>query len=273
MLGWYVVALVLYAVYSSVSAIYCSHLSEGMSIVIVYLTLSDMLASIMYMIPPTDNCSLQGAILCFGTHLRLAFSVVIAVSIHLTYRARKDKFKQKERLSLFLIFIICATSACLPYTTSSYGHTDALCWITITGDNYLSGTLWRVGLFHIPYSIAILYISWVYISIIKNLKKLRYDTFVDGNFADFAIKRLILYPALLIIVWLTGAIKDFILIFNPEFSALFLTCLARGLVVSMGFLNAIIYGFNSEVRDVLYKSCLRKDLKSCNSESVTSSLD
>lgn len=243
---------------------------------IVYLTLSDMIASILYMIPPSDYypmCSLQGAVLSLATNLRLAFSSVIAASIHFTHRGREDMFKQKERSFLFLIFIMSAIAAGLPYTTSSYGRVEGLCWITIMGDGYLSGTLWRFGLLYIPLWIAILYNSWVYYRVIKNIKKLRCSSAIDYSFADYAIRRLSLYPAILIIGWLPASIKRIIEIFHPEFQDLFLTCLSLGFLAGLGFFNAIAYGFTPEVRDALLQSCLRKEHKGCLSESGTATTE
>jgi hypothetical protein len=137
------------------------------------------------------------------------------------------------------------------------------------GDGYLSGTLWRFGLFYIPLWTAIFYNSWVYYCVIKSIKKLRCYSEIDERFAECAIRRLSLYPAILIIGWLPASIKRIIEIFNSEFQNLFLACLSLGFLAGLGFFNAIAYGFTPEVRDALFKSCLRRKLKGSISEMGT----
>jgi hypothetical protein len=243
---------------------------------ILYLTLSDMIASIMYMIPPSGNdhvCSFQGTMLSFATNLRLSFSLLMTIYLHFTHKASEDKIKENENFCLLIVFIISSIFAGVPFITNSYGNADGLCWIRVNRDNYFSGTLMRFGLFYVPLWIVIIYTHWVYYLMIQKIKDLRRSSILTKSFAESTMRKLRLYPAILAIGWLPASINRIIEIFDPEFKNLYLSTISLGLIAGLGFFNALAYGFTPEVRDVLMRSCLRKDITSPLAQSSVATLN
>jgi hypothetical protein len=243
---------------------------------ILYITLSDLITSIMYIVPSSTNddiCSFQGTILSFTENLRLCFSLHMSLYLHFTIKSNEDKFKEYEKLFIFLVFIISSILAVLPFITSSYGNANGLCWIKVNRDNYLSSTLLRFGVFYIPLWIVIFYTNWVYYLMIKNLKNLRRTLLVSRNFAKSATRKLWLYPVILTVGWLPDSTYRIIEVFDTEFQNLFLSCLSLGLVAGLGFFNGLVYGFTPEVKHVLLRSCLRKNNASFITESSVERLN
>jgi hypothetical protein len=229
---------------------------------VLYITLSDMIASIMYMIPSSPNegiCSFQGVILSFAENLRLAFYLQMSINIHSTLKACEDKIKKYEKFCLIVIFITSSIFAGLPLITSSYGKADGICWIRVDNDHYLPGTLLRFGVSYIPLWMVICYNYWVYYLMMKNIKNLRRSSVFRKSFSGSAIRKLWLYPAILTICWLPSSINKIIEIFDPEFEFLFLRCLSLGLLLGIGFFNGLAYGFTPEVKDALLRSFYGKD--------------
>jgi hypothetical protein len=243
---------------------------------ILYITLSDMITSIMYIVPSSTNddiCSFQGTILSFTENLRLSFFLHMSIYLHLTMKSYEDKFKEYEKLFIFLVFIISSILAVLPLITSSYGNANGLCWIRVNRDNYLSATLLRFGIFYIPLWIVIFYTNWVYYLMIKNIKNLRSSSIVSRNFAKSATRKLWLYPVILTVGWLPDSTYRIIEAFDTEFQNLFLSCLSLGLVAGLGFFNGLVYGLTPEVKHVLLRSCLRKNNASFITESSVERLN
>jgi hypothetical protein len=243
---------------------------------ILYITLSDMITSIMYMIPQSTNdevCIFQGTIFSLAENLRLGLTLYMTIYLQLTLKSSEDKLKKYEKLSIFLVCIISSTFAGLPLIITSYENYDGVCWIRVNSGNYLTGTLLRFGLFYIPLWIVICYTTWVYYLMIKNIKSLRSSSIVSGSFAESAVTKLWLYPGTLIICWLPDSIYVIIEVFDPEFKNLFLYCLSLGLNAGLGFFNALAYGYTPEVRDSILRFCIRKDITSPLTESSIESLN
>jgi hypothetical protein len=243
---------------------------------ILYITLSDMITSMMYMIPPNSNdhiCSLQGTIVSFAEYFRIASSLLMSIYLHSTLNAHEEKVKEYEKFCLFVIFIISSIFTALPLITNSYGNAGGVCWIRVNKNNYLSGTLLRFGVFYIPLWIGICYTYWVYYLLVKNIKDLRRSSIVDRKYSESAIRKLWKYPMIMTISWLPDSIYRIIQVFDPEFKNVFLFCLSVGLIQSLGFFNALIYGFTSEVKDVLLRKCLRKDITSYFNENGIETFD
>jgi hypothetical protein len=229
---------------------------------ILYMTLSDLISSIMYMIPPNSNdeiCNIQGVIISFSDNLRLGFFLNMTMYLHAGQRSSEDKFKKYEKLSIILVCIISSILASIPLTKISYENSNGLCWIEVNSDNYLSGTLFRFGVFYIPLWMVICYTTWVYYLMIKNIKTLRNSSIVSGSFAKSAVTKLWLYPATLIICWLPDSIYTVIEAFDPEFTNLILNCLSLGFNAGWGFFNALAYGLTPQVSNIILRSCLRKN--------------
>lgn len=228
---------------------------------IFYLAFSDMIASCSYAIPPHDNipaCRFQGAFLNFSNNLRLAWCAVISRSIHLTHKGAPDAFRKKEKVYSILILAICLISAGLPFITDSYKKVQGFCWINADGDSYITGTIWRLSIFYFPLWIIIGYICFVYYKVILGIKMLRSVTESHNHNINNAIKRLALYPAILIIGWLPISVQRCIEIFDPEFKNLVFACISLGFASVIGLFHGLAYGFTPEVKNALGIKCCQK---------------
>jgi hypothetical protein len=232
---------------------------------IFYLALSDILASIVYVIPPHDiseMCKLQGSFLTLTANLRLAFSAVIAHSIHVTYQSRGDLFKLHERKGLIFICLTCLILAILPATTDNYGPAEGICWITIHGDKYTAGSIWRMTMLYVPLWIVIVYNFAVYYQVIRQIKKLESITSCNLEYINQVINKLRMYPIILTFTWLPANINRIVAIFDPDHPSLILTCFSFGLLAGIGFFNVIAYGFTPAVRYVICRQCLKYSVTS-----------
>ena len=228
---------------------------------IFYLAFSDMIASGLYAIPPHDNisaCRFQGALLNFSNNLRLACCVVISRSIHLTHKGAPDAFRKKEKIYSILILAICLLSAGLPFITDSYNKVQGFCWIDAHGDSYITGTIWRLSTFYVPLWIIIFYICYVYYKVIVGIKMLRSVTESHNHNINNAIRRLALYPAILIVGWLPISVQRCIEILDPEFTNLVFACISLGFASVIGLFHALAYGFTPEVKNALGIKCCQK---------------
>lgn len=227
---------------------------------VFYLCSSDLLSSILYTIPPHDNipiCHLQGFLLSLAIVLGLAFTVVIATSIHATHKGTSDRFRDNERFYLVIIFIVGLVAAVLPFTTGDYGRPLDVCWIELGS---ISGNIWKFALFLGPIWIILMYNCYVYYVMIKSIRSLRTDSLVEnGDYIETAVRKLWFYPAVLVIGWLPASINTVIEYMFPGYYNLYLSCIGLGFVSGIGFMNSIVYGLNSEVREVICKKfCVRK---------------
>lgn len=239
---------------------------------IFYLTFSDLLASLVYVIPPHDiseMCKFQGSFLTLTANLRLAFSAVIAHSIHLTYQDREDLFKLHERKGILYICITCLAFAILPFSTDNYGQAEGVCWISILGDKYTFGTIWRMTMLYIPLWTVLIYNCVVYYLVIRAIKRLRVLSSLDLDYISQVIKKLMLYPLILTFSWLPATINRFLAIFDPEHPSLVLTCISFGLLAGIGFFNAIAYGCTPAVQYVICKPCLKHRVTSDNYSAIS----
>jgi hypothetical protein len=243
---------------------------------ILYITLSDMITSTMYIIPSSNNdevCIFQGTIFSLAENLRLGLTLYMTIYLQSTLKSSEDKFKKYEKFCIFLVCLTSSILAGLPLIITSYENYDGMCWIRVNSGNYLSATLLRFGLFYIPLWMVICYNIWVYYFMIKNIKNLRSSSIVFRSFAESAVTNLWLYPCILMVCWLPDSIYVIIEVFDPEFKNLFLYCLSLGLNAGLGFFNALAYGYTPEVRDSILRFCIRKDITSPLTESSIESLN
>jgi len=232
---------------------------------IFYLTVCDILASIVYVIPPHDiseMCKFQGSFLTLSANLRLAFSAVIAYSIDATFQCRDDLFKLHERKGIISTFLICLVLAILPVTTDNYGPAEGICWISIKGDKYTTGSIWRMSILYVPLWIVIVYNIFVYTRVIRQIKYLSSVTCCNTEHTNQIIKKLRMYPIILAFTWLPASINRIVAIFDPDHPSLILTCVSLGLVAGIGFFNVIAYGFTQAVRSVICKQCFKYSITS-----------
>jgi hypothetical protein len=226
---------------------------------IFYLCSADLISSILYTIPPHDDvgfCHAQGFLLSFSIVLGLAFTVVIASSIYATHKGNPDRFKQNEKRCLILIFSVALAAAGLPFITGDYSRPLEICWIDIFT---VTGSFWRIAIFFGPLWIILIYNSYIYYVMIRNIRSLRSDSLLEnGEYIDSAVRKLSLFPAVLVIGWLPASIVMLIYSFSPDYENIYIICVALGFVAGIGFMNALVYGLNSEVREVIGKKlCVR----------------
>ena len=200
---------------------------------------------------PADNtglCTFQGLAMQFFQFSSILWSTAIALTL---YRAVVKRTETDGLMKHFhiLCFGVPGVFCLLPLTTTSYGNTGAWCWIQAAGHRD-AGTWWRLFIFYLPLWIAITFNAYTYFITIRAMNQLfksQDEMEIPAKYKKL-IQRLSLYPLILVGCWFFGTvnrIQNSIAPESPVYALFFLQVCGRSL---QGFLNAIAYGLNPNVR-------------------------
>ncbi|GMH73443.1 hypothetical protein TL16_g06194 [Triparma laevis f. inornata] len=144
----------------------------------------------------------------------------------------------------------------LPLITDSYGNSGAWCWITTPSDDDESdkeimesaGNIWRLTLFYLPLWLAIIFNSTVYVIVTKTLSRVASTQASDQRPKYLKmIRRLRLYPLILVFCWLGATINRIQNVLDPSAPQYYLYLYQVATRSLQGTLNALVYGFNNHV--------------------------
>jgi len=160
----------------------------------------------------------------------------------------------KFHLFCFGLPLICMF---LPLLTSSYGDTGAWCWIQTPDENkdasmaetlLNKGTIWRLFLFYLPLWIAIAFNSVVYIVVTNTLARVARTQASETRPKYLKmIRRLRMYPLILVFCWAGATINRFQNVIYPNQPVYELYIFQVSTRSLQGVLNAIVYGLNNHV--------------------------
>ncbi|CAN0391851.1 unnamed protein product, partial [Laminaria digitata] len=156
---------------------------------------------------------------------QILWTVAIACVLHdVTVNLRM--YHPHEQKSLMRKFHLAVWGSALfgmllPLTTDSYGSTGSWCWIEADPRADVDyGTMWRYLVLYCPLWAAIIFNIIVYVRIVGVIR--RFSTDIDGGAADGStigpsaeqqlrmtkfVKRLVWYPAVLIVSWTFATIN------------------------------------------------------------------
>lgn len=218
---------------------------------VLYLSVADLLTSIMFIIPENAFpawCEMKGGLINFTSLWRIFLTAVIANSIFISYKSEEIDFRKREKIYIFIIAVLSVLLSILPYTTHSYGHAQGICWIIANGDSIIMGTIWRIFAYYGPLWSVFFYNTVVYTILVRRMRKELDSVTAEDIYLEEVIKRLRIYPLVLMICMVPTSLNRIYDTFNPDSPSFELTCIAFGILSCMGLFNAIVYGLTPSVK-------------------------
>ena len=217
---------------------------------VFYLSLMDLGHAIGFFLPPGIQvvCQIQAAITSYFSLASVLWTGIIAFSLYLAVLRDKRDLEHFE-----LRFVLFANGIPLlalipPLAQEKYGEAQGWCWIQTNGDYYVQGTIWRVVTFYLPLWLVIIFNSFVYYKIIKNVKKDVNLLGSDSELAQKLIQKLRMYPLILIFCYTLATINRIYDFCQPKSINFWLAFLAGVMMCLSGLLNAVVYGLTDTVR-------------------------
>jgi hypothetical protein len=227
---------------------------------VYYLSLADLLYSIAYILPDLHMeswCWIKGLLLTFSFLWCLFLTAVIARSIYISFTYELVNFVTKEYVYLAIVGFISLTLSVLPLTADAYGVSDGFCWIR--GDGDAMEIFWRLSVYYIPLWAVTIYNICAYLKVIRAMNR-QLGSVADGNmYTDEVIKKLKLYPLILVICLTPEMANRFYNWVYPDSQNFYFTCVAYACQALMGLFNAIFYGFTPTVKmEIIGVICPRR---------------
>jgi hypothetical protein len=148
----------------------------------------------------------------------------------------------------------------LPLVQNEYGAAEGWCWISAKG---LAGTSLRFICYYIPLALVVGYNIVKYRKILKELD--------DQDSARQVSRRLKFYPWILIITQMTLTVHRLIFFF---FGVFWTPLAVVGVLLNslMGFINALLYGFNDTLIEYILGWCRTGERNETDMDSVENSM-
>ncbi|GMH99045.1 hypothetical protein TrVE_jg9166 [Triparma verrucosa] len=225
---------------------------------VFWLSVSDIGMCVSYFFgnPKSGGlCTAQAMIMSFFELASVLWTTVIALTLFRLIILQRTSSHLIKYYHVFC-FGVPFVSMFLPLLTNSYGDSGAWCWISTPTDESETdkqlmespGNLWRLTLFYLPLWLAIIFNSTVYLIVTKTLSRVASTQASDQRPKYLKmIRRLRLYPLILVFCWLGATINRIQNVIDPShpwYSLYLFQVATRSL---QGTLNALVYGFNNHV--------------------------
>jgi len=196
---------------------------------------------------PDKKCILQGFLSQFGSLSSILWTMVISHILYATLVLRKANVSRRIGRVLLFGYGVPLLAAFIPYWTGDYGSAGHWCWITLENSS-VRGNILRFILFYIPLWGVIVYNCYLYYKIIQYLNQL-----IPGAFDDSLVARLRFYPLILVVCYLWSTIYQVLLFYDCTANLAFLNITSVAFRNLVGFFNALAYGFNENIQNLLSK--------------------
>ena len=225
---------------------------------IVLMSISDTIRAIGFELSPLNrvSCIFQSLLTNFGSLSSIIWSSVIAYAMYAVIVLENTSIHTHNYLFLFIAYFIPLVLSILPFSTNSIGRAEGWCWFK--PDDYQ--ILWRIICFYAILIIAIVFNCCCYYLVIKEvkdelgvLKQSPHEILSKRRFFN----RISYYPIVLIICYLPIFGERIYEIASND-SVFWLTLISGMTTSIIGLFNAIVYGFNDNVRDTIYSSCRKR---------------
>eukprot|EP01121_Diplochlamys_sp_Union-15-3_P005252 TRINITY_DN1557_c0_g1_i4.p1 TRINITY_DN1557_c0_g1~~TRINITY_DN1557_c0_g1_i4.p1 ORF type:complete len:346 (-),score=28.98 TRINITY_DN1557_c0_g1_i4:34-1071(-) len=243
---------------------FSSMLKKLPSRLILYLTICSLLSCIGSLISFYQfqmkalgiPCLVQAVIIqVFGVGTFL-WIVVIAFNLYMVVVHHVLSMNKFEKYYHIFCWGICFSLSFLPVITGSYGPVEGQlwCWISVE-KNVLWGHMWRFVCFFLPLYICLGIIVVLYARVYYAIKSIVQSD--ESEVSGRILRKLKAYPLVFLLVWILPTINR---IFNwvaqdVAFVLLLLSVLTSPLE---GFLNALVYGLHTDLRNKFKQVLLRK---------------
>ncbi len=195
----------------------------------------------------------------------------MALTLYLVIVLHKRNVESYEKYYHIVSWGLPAICSGLPLITDSYeSYDDSSYWCWIKSDEKLSSRIWQGLVLYVPLWSVILFNIFCYLRIIQALN-LQIDFIsTDENYKTQLLRRLKLYPAILIVCYLPSSWYRFEQwIHWEENGSMILPTIALGMSTLVGFLNSIVYGMNPTVQECIGDWCRSRRISTY--ESIDSS--
>ena len=246
--------------------------SEPSFRLILYLSLSDLFFSTGMFFSTNDTeqgsplCPIQAVIISFFGTATVLWTVIIATHSYAQIK-RASRAKDAESTgvlseleALLLCFGLAAVLTVLPFSTDSYGEKIEWCWVTPSRGRS-AAIVWQLVQFYIPLWTAFAINFYCSIGFRREyLAMVGQLVGVDEKERRKQVKKarhMQWYPWVLFACWIAGTVNQLYNFSDPdgERVELWLAVLHFGLGSLQGMGNALVYGFNDEVKQELRDIC------------------
>lgn len=216
---------------------------------VLHMTLCDSIRCLGFLLQHADSslCETQGVLIQAGSLGSILWNGVIARTLYLSVVAEIRDVEKKEGRFTAGVYALVALLTGLPWITRSYGDAVGWCWIKgDDGKDYLMGNIWRGVCFYLPLFLVFLNNFYSYYHVISTLR---------SNFSHPEVSSLInklrFYPIILILCYILVLSKRIYNLAQPSINDFPFAVIAALSLGSIGFIDAVIYGFNPTVRGVI----------------------
>lgn len=235
---------------------------------VLFLAVSDLwlCASVLLGQPPVPHytkCMVQSAMGSFFGLSSVLWTAAIADALHRVVLCRDLAVESGHEARLHVIsWGVPLACLALIFSTGVYGQAGGGCWIR----NSALGSALRFLTFYVPLWLVVVYSSWVYWNATDIMERLLAEqdaAYASGEAVENSrraemeheqrsLKRLLVFPLLLVLCWAPSSIRRIIDIFEPDFSVSVLDYLSSAVWPLQGLLNAVFYGATPAVRDAVF---------------------
>ena len=226
---------------------------------VFFMSISDLVHSVSLMLPPEGlSCKFQGFLLQFSTVSSILWSFNIAYSLYITAINQERNPSKHQTKFLLLAYLFPFLLAFIPLFTDSYNNAIGWCWIK---KDFITDLAERILCLYLIVWAVIVFNLTVYYKIIARIRK-EFQNVIENQAENNAvIKRLSLYPLILIACYLPITLKRTMEIGGQRILPFWFLCLSAFGVSVLGFANAMVYGLSRPVREEI-KGLFVKDFRS-----------
>lgn len=225
---------------------------------IVCMSISDIIRAVGFELSPNNDitCKVQGILTNFGGLSSIIWSSIIAYSMYAVIVLENINIRKYRFYFVIAAYLVPMILTLLPLSTNSVGPAEGWCWFKNDEYEYI----WRIGSFYALLIIAISFNCFCYYKVIKDvnddldmLKESSHEVSTKSSF----LKRLNYYPVVLIICYLPVLVKRLYEL-STDSSIYWLTLLSAITTSTIGFFNAIVYGFTEHVKETIFSTCRKR---------------
>jgi len=200
-------------------------------------------------------CYAQGFLLQFSQNGIFIWITCIAVNLYRVVCLNKPTEREWIFYKIGILWPIL--TALIPLSSNAYGPAGIWCWLTRS-----AGQPYRWALFYIPLFIQIIVVIVLYVLIILAINQALDTTPQDidearKKNARLLLRRLKAYPILFLLMYIFPIISRIYDASNP-INSFFLFFMQSLTAPSIGFVNCIAYGFDSELRRDWYNFLIKR---------------
>jgi len=181
------------------------------------------------------TCIIAGCLAQFAAISSNLWMLVISYTIYDSTRGYKTWVPGRIGDVHTAIWTIAFTSTCLPLTTNSYGPAGGWCWLK---QESTFDVIWRFVVFYVPTCIIMFSVIYMLFWIMK-----------DFGFSNPIVRRMGIFPALVIFGWSIGTINRTVQLFRSDIWQL---ALAHATTMGLhGTANCVIFLSTPGIRKLL----------------------